>query len=248
MLVSSLRTLDQSRSSRRRRRAGPTTAASWVSPEAVLRRAQWCEAFAERLPDPPDPVALAVAAFGDALPEETRAGDPPRARRAASASRCCSPARNFSAGDAMIARRDALRMLAGGGAIGAFAVLGLPGAVFAAAPGERRFVVVLLRGALDGLAAVPPLGERAYAEKRGALALKPPGEPGGALPLDAHFALHPGAGAIHPYCGKGELLFVHAAGNGYHTRSHFDAQDLMESGLAAKTGSSDGWLNRALGR
>ncbi|HEX6841003.1 MAG TPA: DUF1501 domain-containing protein, partial [Stellaceae bacterium] len=146
----------------------------------------------------------------------------------------------------MIGRRDALRLLAGGSAIGAFSVLGLPGAVFAAAPGERRLVVVLQRGALDGLAAVAPLGEPSYAARRGALALKPPGEPGGALPLDAHFALHPALAPIHPYWGKGELLFVHAAGNGYHTRSHFDAQDLMESGLSAKTGMSDGWLNRAL--
>ena len=143
----------------------------------------------------------------------------------------------------MIARRDALRLLAGGGAIG---VLGLPGAVFAAAPGERRLVVVLLRGALDGLAAVAPLGDLSYAARRGTLALKPPGEPDSALPLDQHFALHPALAPLHPYWEKGELLFVHAAGNGYHTRSHFDAQDLMESGLSVKTGLSDGWLNRAL--
>lgn len=143
----------------------------------------------------------------------------------------------------MMIRRDALRVLI---AAGAFAVAGLPGAVFAAVPGERRLVVVVLRGALDGLAAVPPLGERAYAEKRGAIALKPSGEPGGCLALDAHFALHPALAPIHPYWGKGELLFVHAAGNGYRTRSHFDAQDLMESGLSAKAGISDGWLNRAL--
>src|SRR5260370_17308778 len=135
------------------------------------------------------------------------------------------------------------RILAVGGAVGAFAVLGLPGAVFAAAPGERRLVMVVLRGALDGLAAVPPLGERAYAEKRGAIALKPPGQPGGALALDAHFALHPALAAIHTYWGKGELLFVHAAGNGYHTRSHFDPQDLIESRLSAKAGISDAWLN-----
>jgi uncharacterized protein (DUF1501 family) len=146
----------------------------------------------------------------------------------------------------MLGRRDAMRVLAGGGAIGAFAVLGLPGAVFAAAPGERRLVVVVLRGALDGLAAVAPLGEPSYAARRGTLALKPPGEPGGTLPLDGHFALHPALAPIHPYWRKGELLFVHAAGNGYHTRSHFDAQDLMESGLSAKARMSDGWLNRAL--
>ncbi|HYM03861.1 MAG TPA: DUF1501 domain-containing protein [Stellaceae bacterium] len=136
-------------------------------------------------------------------------------------------------------RRALLSMIAGGSV---FAVLGLPGAVFAAAPGDRRLVVVLMRGALDGLAAVAPLADPRYAEKRGMLALKAQS----ALPLDRHFAMHPALSPIHPYYQQGELLFVHASGNGYHTRSHFDAQDLMESGLSAKGGISDGWLNRAL--
>ena len=144
----------------------------------------------------------------------------------------------------MTSRRDVLRLIGAGAS--AFALPGLPGAVFAAAPGERRFVVVLLRGALDGLAAVPPLGDPRYRERRGALALKPPGEAGGCLALDGMFALHPALAPIHPYWQKRELLFVHAAGNGYRTRSHFDAQDLMESGLATKEHISDGWLNRAL--
>jgi hypothetical protein len=64
--------------------------------------------------------------------------------------------------------------------------------------------------------------------------------------LDRNFALHPALAPLMPYWQKGELLFVHASGNGYRTRSHFDAQDLMETGLSAKTGMSDGWLNRAL--
>jgi uncharacterized protein (DUF1501 family) len=142
----------------------------------------------------------------------------------------------------MIPRRHALKLLTAG----AFAVAGLPGVVFAQAPGDRRFVLVLLRGAMDGLAAVPPIGDPRYAGRRGAVALKPPGEPGGSIALDKLFALNPALDAIHPYWGKGELLFVPASGNGYRTRSHFDAQDLMESGLSAKTGISDGWLNRAL--
>jgi uncharacterized protein (DUF1501 family) len=143
----------------------------------------------------------------------------------------------------LVHRRRFLTLLAGSAGMTA---LGLSRAVFAAAPTERRFVVVLLRGALDGLAAVPPLGERRYAELRGSLALPPVGVADGCLKLDGVFALNPALAAIHPYYGSGELLFVHAAGNGYRTRSHFDAQDLMESGLAAKTGQSDGWLNRAL--
>src|SRR5579871_6299535 len=144
----------------------------------------------------------------------------------------------------MTSRRQVLGLLAAGA--GAFALPGLHGAVFAAAPGERRLIVVLLRGALDGLAAVPPVGDARYRERRGALALKPPGEAGGSLTLDGMFALHPALAPIHPYWQKRELLFIHAAGNGYRTRSHFDAQDLMESGLTAKAHISDGWLNRAL--
>jgi uncharacterized protein (DUF1501 family) len=145
----------------------------------------------------------------------------------------------------MIGRREMLKLTAAGGA--AFSVLGWPGAVFAAGPGERRLVLVLLRGAMDGLAAVPPLADAQYREKRGALALPMPGENGGCLALDQGFALHPALAPLYPYWQKGELLFVQASGNGYRTRSHFDAQDLMESGLSAKHGMSDGWLNRALG-
>ena len=146
----------------------------------------------------------------------------------------------------MMRRRELLALMAGGTA-GTFTLAGLPGAVFAAAPTEQRLVVVLLRGALDGLAAVPPIGDKLYAEKRGAIALKPPGESGGVIKLDGLFALHPALAPLEPYYRSGELLIVQAAGNGYHTRSHFDAQDLMESGLGAKGHASDGWLNRAIG-
>jgi uncharacterized protein (DUF1501 family) len=137
----------------------------------------------------------------------------------------------------MTTRRDFLAMTAG-----AFALAGLPGAVFAAAPGERRLVLVLLRGALDGLAAVPPLGEARYAERRGAIALTAEN----CIALDHGFALNPGLAALAPYYRNGQLLIVPASGNGYHTRSHFDAQDLMECGLSSKAHESDGWLNRAL--
>jgi uncharacterized protein (DUF1501 family) len=148
-------------------------------------------------------------------------------------SNCCGPT-----------RRDMLSLLAGGA--GAFAVAGLPGAVFAAAPGDRRLVVVLLRGAMDGMAAVAPVGDPLYQQKRGAIALKPPGDATGAIALNNFFAFHPAFAPVMPYYKSGELLIVHATGNGYDTRSHFDAQDLMESGLSAKRGQSDGWLNRAL--
>ena len=146
----------------------------------------------------------------------------------------------------MRTRRDLLKGLGCGLAAGALATAGLPRAVFASIPGDRRFVVVLQRGAMDGLAAVPPLSDPRYAELRGSLALKPPGESGGCLEINKDFALHPALGALHPYYRKGELLVVHASGNGYRTRSHFDAQDLMESGLTVKRGQTEGWLNRSL--
>jgi uncharacterized protein (DUF1501 family) len=137
----------------------------------------------------------------------------------------------------MTTRRDFLALTAG-----AFAVAGLPGAVFAAAPGDRRLVLVLLRGALDGLAAVPPIGDRRYAERRGAIALTAED----CIALDHGFALNAGLKDLEPYYRKGQLLIVPASGNGYHTRSHFDAQDLMECGLSAKARETGGWLNRAL--
>ena len=147
----------------------------------------------------------------------------------------------------MTTRRDVLMLLSSGIAACTCAAAGLPSAAFADIPGNRRLVVVLQRGAMDALAAVAPLADPNYASLRGSLALKPPGEENGALALDRDFVLHPSLAAIHPYYGKGELLVVHATGNGYQTRSHFDAQDMMESGLSAKRGIMDGWLNRALG-
>ncbi len=140
-----------------------------------------------------------------------------------------------------IARREFLA-----GAAGFALTAGLHRAAFAAAPTDRRFIVVLLRGAMDGLAAAPPYGDPNYAEKRGALALKRPGEAGGVIALDGNFGLHPALAPLEPYYRSGDLMLVPASGNGYRTRSHFDAQDLMESGLAAKGRASDGWLNRAL--
>jgi|HubBroStandDraft_1064217.scaffolds.fasta_scaffold00142_11 uncharacterized protein (DUF1501 family) len=124
--------------------------------------------------------------------------------------------------------------------------LGLPSVGFAAVPTENRLVVVILRGALDGLAAVPPYGEKRYAERRGSLALPLPGEADGILPLAQGFGLHPALAPIHPLWATGELLIVPATSGGYHTRSHFDAQDLLETGLVQRSGNLAGWLNRAL--
>jgi uncharacterized protein (DUF1501 family) len=104
--------------------------------------------------------------------------------------------------------------------------------------------VVLLRGGLDGLFAVQPYGEPAFAELRGALALPEPGREGGLLDLGGRFGLHPRMPQLHAMYAANEALVVHAAAGNWRTRSHFDAQDLLESG--ADQALESGWLNRAL--
>lgn len=111
----------------------------------------------------------------------------------------------------------------------------------AAAPTDRRFVVVLLRGALDGLAAVTPYGDPAFASLRGDA--RPDGD-GGLLDLGGFYGLHPALSGLHAMYGLGELLPVHAVAGPVRTRSHFEAQDLMESGAEQRMNS--GWLNRAV--
>ena len=112
---------------------------------------------------------------------------------------------------------------------------------FAAAPWDTRLVVIILRGAMDGLDVVRPYGAPEYAELRGAL--------GGEAPdLDGFFALHPALVRLMPLWAKGQLGFVHAVSTPYRDkRSHFDGQDLLEAGTDALNGSRDGWLNRMLG-
>lgn len=128
--------------------------------------------------------------------------------------------------------------------LGATMVLGGTRAAFAQLPGERRFVVVLLRGALDGLFAVQPYGDPAFAELRGPLALPEPGREGGLLDLGGQFGLHPGLPELHAMYRAGEAMALHAVAGPYRIRSHFEAQDLLEGGAPDRLTS--GWLNRAL--
>ena len=109
-------------------------------------------------------------------------------------------------------------------------------------PTERRFVLVILRGGMDGLSAVPAIGDPDFPPARGPLANL--GAP--ALPLDATFALHPALASLHAMYGAGELAVVHAVGLPYRERSHFDAQQLLESGGAKPYEITTGWLGRAL--
>jgi uncharacterized protein (DUF1501 family) len=137
---------------------------------------------------------------------------------------------------ALLARLSAAAMLAG-----------LPRLSLAAAATDRRLVVVILRGALDGLAAVPPYGDRDYRAARGGLALAAPSSAGGIVDLDGFFGLNPALAALHDFYARRELLVVHAVATPYRDRSHFDGQDLLENGTATPHQAGSGWLNRAIG-
>jgi uncharacterized protein (DUF1501 family) len=128
--------------------------------------------------------------------------------------------------------------------IGSAVTLGRASLALADAPTERRFVVVILRGALDGLSAVVPYGDPALTGLRGEIVPPPPGQDGGMLDLDGFYGLHPSLAGLHAMYQSGELLAVHAVAGSYRVRSHFEAQDYLESGADHRMTS--GWLNRAL--
>jgi uncharacterized protein (DUF1501 family) len=112
------------------------------------------------------------------------------------------------------------------------------------APTDRRFVVVLLRGALDGMSAVVPYGDRDLTGLRGELLPAGPSQPGGLLDLGGFFGMHPSLANVHGMYKAGEAMAVHAVAGPYRVRSHFEAQDCMESGADHRLTS--GWLNRAV--
>ncbi|HYK43262.1 MAG TPA: DUF1501 domain-containing protein [Thermoanaerobaculia bacterium] len=118
----------------------------------------------------------------------------------------------------------------------------------AGTPASRRvLVVVFQRGAVDGLNVVVPYGEKAYYDARPSIAIPPPGSgENAALDLDGFFGLHPSLAPVLPLFKDGSAAFVHAAGSPDPTRSHFDAQDFMESGTPGVKATSDGFLSRAL--
>jgi uncharacterized protein (DUF1501 family) len=129
------------------------------------------------------------------------------------------------------------------GLTSAFA-LGRASLALADAPTDKRFVVVILRGALDGLSAVPPYGDPVLAALRGEIMLPAPGQDGGMLDLGGFYGLHPSLANLHTMYQAGELLPVHAVAGPYRVRSHFEAQDYLESGADHRMTS--GWLNRVL--
>src|SRR5208282_2780779 len=115
-------------------------------------------------------------------------------------------------------------------------------------PNKKQLVVLFQRGAADGLNIVVPFGEQNYYRLRPTIAIPQPKRGGtdAAIDLDGFFGLHPSLAPLEPLFHKNQLAIVHAAGSPDPTRSHFDAQDFMESGTPGLKATDDGWLNRAL--
>lgn len=122
--------------------------------------------------------------------------------------------------------------------------LGRTSLALANAPGQKRLVVVLLRGALDGMAAVVPYGDPDLQRLRPGLVPPAPGQDGGMHDLGGFFGLHPALSGVYGMFKDGDALPIHAVAGPYRSRSHFDAQDYMESGASERL--SSGWLNRAV--
>lgn len=124
---------------------------------------------------------------------------------------------------------------------------------FAAAKGvgsggqnKKVLVTIFQRGAVDGLNMIVPHGEADYYNLRRATAVPQPGKQDGALDLDGHFGLHPSMAALAPFWKAKQLGIINASGSPDNSRSHFDAQDYMESGTPGIKSTRDGWLNRAM--
>ncbi len=135
---------------------------------------------------------------------------------------------------------------------GAFALLtlGLPPdfltrsllAQTAAAARKKTLICIFQRGAVDGLSMVTPFGEQSYYARRRSIAV----EAGSLIDLDGFFGLHPALRPLHDLFQREELGILHAVGSPHPTRSHFDAQDFMETATPGNKSTRDGWLNRVL--
>lgn len=117
-------------------------------------------------------------------------------------------------------------------------------AAYAGTPGKKVLVAIFQRGAMDGLSAVVPYGEKQYTELRPTLAI--PRDT--LIDLDGFFGMHPALKPLEPLWSAKQLAAIHATGSPDPTRSHFDAQDFMESGTPGRKSTRDGWLNRAMGQ
>ena len=145
--------------------------------------------------------------------------------------------------DTALSRRSLLRQFGALGCCAAASPLVTP-ITAVAAPGENRLVVIILRGAMDGLDVVQPYGDADFAALRPSLA-RLPGE--GLFDLDGRFGLHERLAPLHAMWQAGEFAVAHAVSTPYRDkRSHFDGQDILEAGIAQVGQARDGWVNRAL--
>jgi uncharacterized protein (DUF1501 family) len=140
----------------------------------------------------------------------------------------------------MLTRRS---FVAAAGTAGALTLLGLPRIAFARANTQRRFVFIIQRGAADGLSIVAPTGDPAFGGTRGDFAQ----DSAGGAKLGSFFTLHPTLAETAKMYGDNQALFVHAVASPYRDRSHFDGQNVLESGGSAAYRVKDGWMNRLLG-
>ena len=140
----------------------------------------------------------------------------------------------------MLSRRS---FIAAGGAASALATLGFPSIAFARAETDRRFVFIIQRGAADGLHIVAPTGDPAYAGLRGDFAQ----DLVQGTKLGSFFTLHPALSQTARMYEDRQALFVHAVASPYRDRSHFDGQNVLETGGSAAYRLRDGWINRLLG-
>jgi len=136
-------------------------------------------------------------------------------------------------------RRSFLRFAAAG----AGAILVGPHMALASVPSDRRFVFIIQRGAADGLNIVVPYGDPEYASLRREIAI----DPATAIKLDGHFALNPALPEVGKMSSAGQALFVHATASPYRDRSHFDGQNVLETGGTTPYARRDGWMNRLVG-
>ena len=143
-------------------------------------------------------------------------------------------------------RRDFIHSMA----LGASLVLPVSRNAWAATadtPTRQKLIVVMLRGAVDGMNVVAPVGDPNYARLRPTIGLAAAGQEGGVLDLDGYFGMHPALAPLLPLWQQKKLAFVHASGSPDITRSHFDAQDYMESATPGRKSTPDGWMNRLVG-
>jgi uncharacterized protein (DUF1501 family) len=111
---------------------------------------------------------------------------------------------------------------------------------------KKVLVTIFQRGAVDGLNMIVPHGDGEYYKLRRNIAIQQPGKTDGAIDLDGHFGLHPMMRPLEKFWTSKQLAVIHSSGSPDNTRSHFDAQDYMESGTPGNKSTRDGWLNRVM--